>query len=64
MYLAEPPGWSHFAEYGIDTLPWRYGINYKALLTEVETACRTANLRKHKGHLVPYRLSLDEEPAG
>lgn len=61
MYMAEPPGWSHFAEYGIDTLPWRHRTDYKALRKEVDIACRTANRRKHKGYLAPYRLSLDEE---
>lgn len=59
MYISQPPGWSHFAEYGIETLPWRYCIDYAALMEEVEIACRTANLRKHKGYLVPYSLSVD-----
>lgn len=64
MYNAQPPGWSHFIEYGIETLPWRYATDYEALLAEVETACRTSNLRKHNGHLVPYRLSLYHGCAG
>jgi hypothetical protein len=63
MYFAQPPGWSHFTEDGFETLPWRYCTDYEALMAEVETACRAANLRKHKGHLAPYRLSLDQECA-
>lgn len=57
-FLAHPPGHSHFNEYGVNTLEWRYRTDYEALLEDVRTACDRANLRKHNGHAVPYHLAI------
>jgi len=57
LFLSHPPGWSHFKEYGIDTLPWRYETDYFKLVRDVWAACLTADQRKHAGHCVPFHLS-------
>jgi hypothetical protein len=58
LFLSHPPGWPHFREYGIDTLPWRYETDYYRLIGEVWSACLLADQRKHAGHCVPFHLSL------
>jgi hypothetical protein len=57
LFLSHPPGWSHFKEYGIDTMPWRYETDYDKLIRDVWAACLSANRRKHEGHCVPFHLS-------
>lgn len=57
LFLAHPPGYSHFAEYGIDSFAWRYREDYHALLGEIWKACLAANQAKH-GKLVPFHLSV------
>lgn len=58
IYLDHPPGYSHFAEYGIDTFAWRYRTDFFALITEIWSACMSANFKKH-GHVgVPFLLSF------
>jgi len=57
VFLAHPPGWSHFQEYGIDSMQWRYQTDYFKLVKDVWQACITANQRKHQGKTVPFLLS-------
>jgi hypothetical protein len=57
LFLSHPPAWSHFKEYGIDTLPWRHETDYFRLLGKVWSACLAANQRKHAGYCVPFQLS-------
>jgi hypothetical protein len=57
LFLSHPPGWSHFKEYGIDTLAWRHETDYYRLIQSVWSACLAANLRKHEGYSVPFHLS-------
>jgi len=58
IYLDHPPGYSHFAEYGIDSFAWRYRTDFFGLVTEIWSACISANFLKH-GHLgVPFTLSF------
>jgi hypothetical protein len=58
MFLSHPPGWSHFIEYGIDSLKWRYRTDYHELLIDIWKACQTANVRKHGSQGVPFHLSF------
>jgi len=57
MYLAHPPGYSHFAEHGIDSLAWRYRTDYHGLLAEIWEQCLAADAIKHEEFLVPFELS-------
>jgi hypothetical protein len=57
LFLSHPPAWSHFKEYGIDTLPWRYESDYYRLIGKIWSACLSADQRKHEGHCVPFHLS-------
>jgi hypothetical protein len=58
LYLKHPPGYSHFAEFGIDSLAWRYRTDYHQLLTEIWDACMRANIMKNGGTGTPFHLSL------
>jgi hypothetical protein len=57
FWLAHPPGYSHFAEYGIDSLAWRYRTDYHELLPEIWDHCLAANATKHEDFVVPFHLS-------
>jgi hypothetical protein len=57
LFLSHPPGYSHFKEYGIDSLAWRYEPDYYKLTNNVWAACLSASQRKHAGHCVPFHLS-------
>ncbi len=57
VFLSHPAGWSHFKEYGINTLPWRDETDHYKLVKDVWQACLTANMRKHDGKAVPFHLS-------
>ena len=61
MWLAHPPGYSHFAEYGIDSLAWRYRTDHYDLLFEIWDKCLAANAKKHEDFLVPFHLSCLRE---
>ncbi|NGZ06276.1 MAG: hypothetical protein G8237_07960 [Magnetococcales bacterium] len=58
MYLAHPPGYSHFAEYGMDTNTWRHRTDYHELLREIWHACLVATLTKHKNQPTPFLLTV------
>jgi hypothetical protein len=58
IYLDHPPGYSHFAEYGIDAFAWRYRTDFYSLLTEIWSACMAANFKKHCHVGVPFLLSF------
>lgn len=58
IFLDHPPGYSHFAEYGIDSFAWRYRTDFHALLIEIWSACTHASTRKHGHGGVPFLLSL------
>lgn len=57
LYLEHPPGYSHFKEYSIDSLNWRYRTDYDNLLEEIKSDCEEASLKKHNGKLIPFHLS-------
>ncbi len=57
FYLEHPPGYSHFAEYEIDSSAWRYLTDDHILLKEIWVACMQANIRKHSHPSVPFHLS-------
>lgn len=57
FYLEHPPGYSHFAEYGIDSSAWRYRTDVHVLLNEIWTSCMHANIRKHGHASVPFHLA-------
>ena len=57
LFLSHPPGYSHFKEYGIDSLSWRYETDYCRLIGKVWAACLSADQRKHEGYSVPFHLS-------
>ena len=57
FYLEHPPGYSHFAEYGIDSSAWRYRTDVHILLNEIWTSCMHANIRKHGHASVPFHLA-------
>ncbi len=56
-WLAHPPGYSHFAEYGIDSLAWRYRTDYHELVPEIWEHCLAADATKHEDFVVPFHLS-------
>ncbi len=58
IYLDHPPGYSHFAEYGIDSFAWRYRTDFFGLMPEIWSACMAANLKKHGHAGVPFLLSF------
>lgn len=58
LFLAHPPGFSHFRENGVDTLPWRGLADPHALLASVWDAADIACRHKHDGRLLPFHLSL------
>ena len=57
LFLAHPPGYSHFLEYGIDTRSWRRREDHHALLRTIWDACIAACQRKH-GTLLPFHLGV------
>jgi hypothetical protein len=57
LFLSHPPGYSHFREYGIDSLAWRHESDYPRLLGKIWAACLNADQRKHEGYCVPFHLS-------
>ncbi len=57
-YLSMPPTVSHFAAYGIDTLPWRARTDTHTLLADMWEACMRANLIKHGNLGVPFSLTM------
>jgi hypothetical protein len=57
LFLSHPQAWSHFKEYGIDSLSWRYETDYCQLIKKVWSACLSADQRKHEGYCVPFSLS-------
>ncbi len=58
MFLLHPPGYSHFKEYGIQSLPWRFEQDLHKLAKLVWLSCLSANLRKHEGYAVPFHFSI------
>jgi hypothetical protein len=58
LFLSHPPGYSHFKEYGIDSLSWRHETDYCELIGKIWSACLSADQRKHAGHSVPFHLYL------
>ena len=57
MFLRHPPGFSHFAEYGIDSLAWRYREDSHALAGDIWFDCARAAQVKH-GHPIPFHLTI------
>lgn len=57
LWLEHPPGYSHFAEYGIDSLAWRYRTDVHDLLPEIWDRCLEADATKHEDFVVPFHLS-------
>lgn len=58
VFLSHPSGFSHFAEYGIDSFTWRYRTDFEPLLEDIRKACTDAAMRKHDGRSVPFHLAL------
>jgi hypothetical protein len=61
IFLAHPPGASHFKEYGFDSLGWRHREDYNKLLVEIWDVCLFSSLRKHQGQCVPFYLNISPQ---
>lgn len=59
LFLAHPPGYSHFQENGVDTLPWRAMGDPHALLASAWEAASVACGQKH-GRSLPFHLDLTD----
>ncbi len=59
LFLAHPPGYSHFQENGVDSLPWRAIEDPHALLATAWDAAGVACGQKH-GRSLPFHLALVE----
>jgi len=60
IFLNHPPGYSHFAEYNVDTSKWRHRRDWHQLLPTIWEACLKANALKHHGRLIPFHLSVGD----
>jgi hypothetical protein len=58
LWLEQPPQYSHFAEFGIDSLAWRAVTDFDDLLRQVWDGCMQANIRKHGGMGTPFQIGL------
>lgn len=59
MYYEHPPGYSHFRDYGIDTLEWRYETDTQKLANSVWNGCFAAAVRKFNA-AYPFYFSIVE----
>jgi hypothetical protein len=62
LFLARPPGYSHFQENGVNSLPWRAIEDPHALLASAWDAAAVACGQKH-GRSLPFHLELIEGPS-